>query len=153
MTSLKAFFFFFFKYGHIQKFQLGIFGDGGLPFTPLTIPCRYLCLESCLSVFAFTRFGFRGDQKYLLSYTTAHSPPLELVLAMKCHWTSKDDCFPGMALASWRRQKRNRTLCSFRAMQMIQTFTDLLHPGSFLFQPEHHYPSLVSRGPSGPWIS
>lgn len=57
-----------------------------------------------------TCFGFAGDPKHLLDYTAVHFPSLELVLAMESHRTSKNDCFSGLALASDRRQKKNRTL-------------------------------------------
>lgn len=88
--------------------------------------------SQCFSAF-ISCFQFGGDQKYFLSYIAAHSPPLELVLAMECHWTSKNYCFSGLALASCRRQKRNRLLCNFRAMQTVETFTSLPHLTSFFF--------------------
>lgn len=101
----------------------------GPPFTPLLVPWgSYLCLQSHLSLLAFsTCFGFGGDQKYLLSYTAAQYPSLELVLATECYETSKNNCFSGLGLM----EKAEEKLCNFRAVQMIEACTDLLHLISF----------------------
>lgn len=111
----------------------------------------HLCLQRCHSLFALTTcFGFGGDQKYLQNYTQ----PMRHTLSWCWRWNATGPAKRTASVAwPWPhggRQKRKRTLCNFRAMQMIETFHWRV-PSCLFFPSDKKLFSILSeQGPLWP---
>lgn len=123
------------KYSHIHKFQMDTsFGDPpfNLPVGTLQVNI-FVFSYPCFSAF-ITCFEFGRDQMY-------SSATLQLCLPL--NWC--EQWISGLALASCRRQKRNRILCNFMAMQIIKNFHSLAPSSLFLFLGQKNLFSIPSE--------